>query len=703
MKNKRKNTKNNLNKFTSRAKRKTQDKHRQERELLRALAEVGIASGRSKIRFSYDGGYSRRKSGGERGISAEGIYSETQYGYGFVSVPDEKRDIFIPDGKSLDALGGDTVRIVYDKFYSAGEEKTEGRVLEVLEYGKTEIIGVVYSETLRRGKSILRRYYLKPDTSGIKRNFYLISEDGVSEGDKILAKIKRRGTGFFECSLIENFGKCLTKEANYRAILAECGIETDFSPAEIATAENAAAEKISYEGRKVRNEVIFTIDSESAKDLDDAVSCEKSGEGYILGVHIADVSEYVREKSVLERLATRRGTSVYFTDKVVPMLPEALSNRACSLNPEEEKYALSAIMSISEDGEIEDVKIEPSVIVSKVKGIYSEINTIFSGEENSKLTEKYRECIPSLKIMKELYLVLAKKSAARGALNLDSAEAEIILDEDGAPKEIIKRERGDAEKMIEQFMLAANEAVATYLIDRGIPCVFRVHSAPPAEKLSCFIDYAKNLGLNTSGVTREEASAKDFAKLLLEASERGISEAVSYTLLRSMAKAEYSSKRGSHFGLNIEKYCHFTSPIRRLSDLATHRIIKKVLIEGKEGAKYTSFASRMAAAATDGEIRALSAERKIENLYKTIFMKNKVGEEFEAVINSITSFGIFATLENTCEGLIPISELGEGFRYDENSLTVRSADINYRIGDRIKIRVEEADIAKGKIRFSITE
>lgn len=701
-----KNSKKNINKFSSRAKTSGKDrasqKKRAENELRRALYDIGIESRGAKIKFSYDEGYSG--SGKRRNIVATGVYSETANGYGFVSLGEGKRDIFIPEGASLNAIHGDTVEIAYSKFTSRfGEDKTEGRVTKITEYGRREIIGRVYAEHLKRGKAIIRRYYLIPEDARLHNRFYIIGKEGFEPDDLVRAEIKRGNGPMPQCYITENFGKVETKEANYKAILSEFGIEDTFTEEELYFAESIAKTPITNEGRVVRDEVIFTIDSESAKDLDDAVSLKKTEDGWLLGVHIADVSEYVKENTPLDSLAVRRGTSVYFTDKVVPMLPPALSNGACSLHPGEPKYTLSAMISLSDSGEILGLSIEPSVINSRVRGVYSEINRIFRGDADEEIIEKYKECLPSLSDMHALYLILKEKSRKRGAVSLDSREACIILDENGVPAHIIGYERGDAEEMIEQFMLAANEAVATYLSERGIPCVYRVHAAPPAEKLESFITYARSLDLNTSGISREGASGRDFEALLAEARDRGISEAVSYTMLRSMAKAEYSSKKSSHFGLAIEKYCHFTSPIRRLSDLATHRIIHKAIIEGKNPVLFKSYADRMANAATDGELRAVGAERKIENLYKTVYMSRRIGEEYPAVINSVTSFGIFATLENTCEGLIPISTLDGDFVFEERSLKLRSHEREYSIGDAITVRVEEADVARGQLRFSLIE
>jgi len=687
-----------FDKFSSRS----NVRERARRELMRLVEETNVGTDHARIRLTDDSGYRAKRSES----IADGIFSETQYGYGFVNIYGEKRDIFIPEGYTMNAVGGDTVRIKYKKFLSSsGEEKTEGRITEILEYGKMTIIGTVTVDIVRMHKKRINRWFVIPDDSRIKRRIALRGIEGASHGDKVMVRLIRDGFSLYELAgdVVSVFGRADTKDASYLSILAESEIDTEFTKEELSAADEAAAEVISNNNRFEKRQLIFTIDSESAKDLDDAISLKINTDGtYTLGVHIADVSHYVKEKTVLDRLATRRGTSVYFTDKVVPMLPEALSNGACSLNPGEKKYALSATIDLSATGDILNTVIENSIITSHVKGIYSEINAIFEGRADCAIIEKYRECIPTLSDMHSLYKILAKKSELRGALELDSPEAEIALNENGDPVEIVRRTRGDAEKMIEQFMLTANEAVATLLLSEGIPCVYRVHEPPPEDKISDFITFAHNLGFDTSYISSEKCSSGDLARLMKEAELRGISEPISYACLRSMSKAVYSDIHRPHFGLGIENYCHFTSPIRRLSDLATYRIIKKVLIEGKAKEKYRSYAKRAAAAATDGEMRAANAERRIDSLYKAIYMSDHIGNIYDAAVSSITSFGIFVSLENTCEGLIPISTL-DNAAFDEANISMRSAVGVIRIGDILTVRLEESDISRGKLRFSFID
>lgn len=704
-------TKNALVKFSKRNTHKRKSKVKAQNELMRAIAETGVGTDSLKLTFTKDNGRRGRVSDKVRRdeLVGTGVFSSSKSGFGFVTLTEgSERDIFIPEDKTAAAIDGDLVEIIYRKYTTRfGEEKTEGRVKKIVQYGRKTIIGTVERERFyhRGRKSAPERFVLVPDDSKISLRPIIAEAFGAVPGDKVEAVIDRNGSYPIECSVVRNFGDSWSKSANYEAILSECEIEVDFSQKELAEAEFFAAMPLSDEGRVRRDrDIVFTIDGEGAKDLDDAVSIKKLKGGlWQLGVHIADVSHYVRERTHLDRAVMARGTSVYFTDKVVPMLPPALSNGACSLNYGEEKYTLSAIINLSPDAEILSVKIEPSIIKSRVRGVYSEVNSLFDNTASADVRSKYKAVMGSLQKMRELYSLLLAKSKKRGMLELESSEAEIVLDSEGTPCDIIKRERGEAERIIEQFMLTANEAVATFLSEHGIPCVYRVHEPPPPEKLMEFVTYAHNLGFDTSKISREKSTPSDFAALLSEAAERGISTPVSYTMLRSMSKARYSAELSSHFGLGIERYCHFTSPIRRLSDLATHRIIHKVLLEERRPELYASYAKRAAAAATEAELRALSAERRIENLYKVIYMERFVGEEFDAVINSITSFGFFAELDNTCEGLVPISELMGMYIFDEKNLTLRSRDFVYRLGDRVRVRLEEADVIRGKLRFSVVD
>lgn len=698
-------SKKNLSKITKRNTHKRRSKEAAKRELLKAVRECGVSTEGARVNFTVDRG-PRGGFYGDRSedILCRGIFSGSKSGYGFVTVENSDRDIFIPADKTRGALDGDVVEIIYHSYINReGESKTEGRVTKIVEVVRRTIIGTLTEDIRRHGRRYFRTYFIAPDDPKVSLAPHVLDLAGANPGDKVEALIRRDGTNEPYCDIIRIFGRTDSREANYAVILSECSIPTEFTDEELAMADLVAAEQLTEEGRlDLRHETIFTIDGEGAKDLDDAISLRRlPGGGWRLGVHIADVSHYVRERTPLDRCAMSRGTSVYFTDKVVPMLPPALSNGACSLNAGEDKYTLSALITLDEEGNIKGLRLENAIIRSSVRGVYSEVNSLLSGEGSAELKKKYSRVLPTLKKMVELYEILLKKSNSRGAVDFDADEAVILLSADGAPISIEKRERGVSERIIEQFMLTANEAVATYLTEKNIPCVYRIHERPPEDHFADFLNYLESLGFDVRELRKADPTPKMLSEILERAEEKGMFDAVSYTMLRSMAKAKYSEIRQPHFGLGIENYCHFTSPIRRLSDLATHRIIKKVLFEGKRPETYSSYARRAAVAATEGELRAISAERRIEDLYKVIYMSEKVGYEFSAIVNSITSFGMFVSLDNTCEGLIPISELDGVFTFDERNLTLRSRYKTYHIADKLTVRLEEANITRGKLRFSV--
>ena len=700
-----KRTKKDFNKFSKRNTHKRAGKARKLNEIKDELDKSGVRYDGAKIGVREDGGRGARitSRAGREEIRARGVFSGSKSGFGFVTVEGVERDIFIPEDKTSGAIHGDLVEVIYHVYRTRdGQEKTEGRVTKIVDEGVSTLVGTLICEPshMRGRRRVPEKYYILPDDARLSIRPSVSDPAGARDGDKVAAVLIR---GYFpEAKISAVLGDTFSREANYEAILIESGIPLEFSEEELREAERVAREPICDEGRvRYDWQTILTIDGEGAKDLDDAVSVRKLKDGWRLYVHIADVSHYVREKTPLDRAVMNRGTSVYFTDKVVPMLPPVLSNGACSLNPNEDKYALSAEITLDEDGEILKTALRPSIIRSKLRGVYSEVNSLLENTADTPTRVKYKAVLPTLRRMHELYTILYKKAIKRGYLEMEIAEAEIVLGEGGHPTDIVRRERGDAERMIEQFMLTANEGVARLLSDSGIPCVYRVHEDPPPEKLSEFLTFAHNMGFDTSYVSSGRASAADFSALLRAAEQKGVLAPVSYSLLRSMAKAKYSEVRSKHFGLGLDYYCHFTSPIRRLSDLATHRIIHRVLIEGKRPTLYESYARRAARAATDTELRAVAAERRIEALYKVIYMTDFLGEEFEGTVSSITAFGMFVELENTCEGLVPISEMPGLFTYDERNVTLRHGGFAYRLGDRVRVRLEEADIIRGKLRFSV--
>lgn len=699
-----KNRRSSLARLSSRERAKKRDKDRAVRELKRLVEATGVSYSGARFAEISDG--SRKMRVSPKRLRDEesicGIFRGSRRGFGFVE-REAERDIFIPEDKTAGAIDGDTVEAVFhtytDKF---GEERTEGRIVKIVEFGARTVIGTLRHIRRGFGRKSMFVYVLEPNNPRMSEYIEVDNTGDAYDGDIVEAKLRRHG-GFVYAEVIKSFGDAENFGANYEAVLSQFGIETEFSPEALAISEEAARAPVCKEGRlDLRRHTIFTIDGAGAKDLDDAISLKKLGGGWELGVHIADVSYYVKEKNALDRAATSRGTSVYFTDKVVPMLPPALSNGACSLNAGEDKYAISALITLDGEGKIVKTELHQSIIRSCVRGVYSEVNEIFAGSASEAILKKYEKVIPSLKRMHELYLKLLDNSRKRGAMELEGNEAYIALDENGMPTEIIRTERGDGERLIEQFMLTANEAVATKLSELKIPCVYRVHDEPPEDKLDSLILFLSNLGFDTRGIrVGDGVSLTALSAILDKARERGIEKQTSYAVLRAMSKAKYSEIHSPHFGLSIPLYCHFTSPIRRLSDLATHRIIRRVLFEGKAAAPYGAYAKRAAAAASDAELRALGAERKIEDMYKALYLSAHVGEEFDATVSSVTSFGMFCELDNTCEGLIPISDMGEEFFFDEKNLSLRSKTRIFKLADRLRIRVEECNVNEGKVRFSL--
>lgn len=702
-----KNSKKDFHRFTGRSSEQRRKNKERSKAVLAALAaETGVRTegavfGDLTERPSrrHTGAHPRKFRPSAEEECATGTFAGTASGFGFVRIPGRAEDVFVPAGACGGAITGDTVEVRFTASMRHGEEKTEGYILRVTE-GIRTVIGTLCADRSRRpGKK--QALYLSPDDRNLTVLPVVTDAAGALPGDKVLARLDR--TQNPPTATVEiNFGAADSREANYQAILTAAGIEVDFSPAAAQEAEEAARKPLHPEERAdLTDEIIFTIDGADAKDLDDAVSLSRLPDGtFRLGVHIADVSYYVEEGSALEEETMRRGTSVYFTDKVVPMLPPCLSNGACSLNAGEPKATLSADILLSPMGDILRTTVRPALIRSRVRGVYSEINDLFAKGKRSDFYGKYREVLPTLTLMRSLAAMLARRGKERGALNLSTPEAKILLDARGMPCDIVRVTTGEAEGMIEQFMLTANEGVAALLFAHEMPCVYRIHEAPPPEKIHTLVPYLHHLGFDAGLIREDNVSGTSLNAVLRAAEERGIAEAVSLVILRSMSKAVYAPVCRGHFGLGILRYCHFTSPIRRLSDLATHRILRRVLLGGASPRRYEVYARRAADMATEAELRALTAERRIDALYKVLYMQDKIGQSFSATVSSVTSFGVFCTLPDTVEGLIPLASLPGVFRFDEETLTLRSRQVSYHLGDRVTVLLEEADLIGLRLRFS---
>lgn len=680
--------------------------------------------------------HSRRHSNRSE-FTVEGTFSYSGRGFGFC-VPDEEYgadDVFISPRETMGAMTGDRVKVSVHERFSRGERKLEGEVISVERMASSMIgtlhVGRGYAYVIPDGKRYNVVAYVPiedVEISGARDNYRVeivpSGEPYFTRSRSITVRGGDRNMPYFDTMgrISTVFGSALERGANYSAILYSSGIRTEFPDSVLRDAEKSASEALTADGRRdLRDRVIFTIDGAGAKDLDDAISLEKTENGYVLGVHIADVSHYVREGTPTAEEAILRGTSVYFIDKVVPMLPEVLSNGACSLNAGEDKYALSAEITLDKNGLRTGTRIFKSIIRSTVRGVYSEVNDIFERSAESEFSEKYASVLPMLSDMRELYEILRKNSKERGSIELEDTEAVIILDDDGNPIDIVRRERGDAERLIEQFMLQANMGVAEVMKSRALPCLYRVHDMPDSDKIKSFAVFVHNLGIDTRGITADSADDLTASELsdklraiLADANERGIFGIVSSVLLRSMMKAKYTSACSLHFGLGAPTYCHFTSPIRRYPDLFVHTVITTVL--EKTGLTELSTTSSVSAgdvpslasaafsrgeSSSECELRALSAERDIEDLYMALYMRDKIGCDFPATMCSVIRSGMFVQCDNLVEGFVPAACF-DGAKINEEAMTMFAGGKLYTLGTRITVRLVDVELSTGKITFEPT-
>ncbi len=671
-------------------------------------------------------------------------FSYSGRGFGFAVPLDPGsslgEDIFISPRASMGAMTGDLVQVRVFRRPGAGHS-AEGEVISIPEHTVEAVTGRL---------TVAEDYAaVKPDNEKLRVLIYVPLEDceliGAKDGDKVevvpdgepcftrsrsITIQRRKHNKYDEVPFFDTKGRITTlfgassgREANYAAILHASGIRTEFPPYVKNAAAAAAEQPLTAAGRvDLRDRVIFTIDGADAKDLDDAISLDRNAAGdWVLGVHIADVSHYVPYESCVEKEARTRGTSVYFTDKVIPMLPEELSNGACSLNAGTDKYALSCEITLTPTGQRKRVEIYKSILRSTVRGVYSEVNDLFDKGDESPYREKYAAAWPMLVEMRSLYRILKNQAETRGVMELEDAEAQILLNAEGFPVEIVRRERGDAEKMIEQFMLQANMGVAETLRAKELPCLYRIHEEPDKDKLHAFAVYAHNLGLPTFGLTAESADentslSDKLMGIIAEASRREIGDIVSSVLLRSMMKAKYVATPGSHFGLGAETYCHFTSPIRRYPDLFVHTVLTAVLPYTPDGRLTAdtplppeAMPQMLAAAApergvssTDTEITAQQTEWKIEDLYMALYMSDKLGQVFDVTVVSVMKFGLFVQCSNLVEGLIPAPLFPDAV-VNEAFCTLRSGGTLYTLGTKMQARLVEADPANGRITFAPVE
>jgi ribonuclease R len=494
------------------------------------------------------------------------------------------------------------------------------------------------------------------------------------------------------------------------SIVIAQGIPTQF-PEEVQSASEEVPDKIAASDlvgrRDLRDQQIVTIDGADAKDLDDAVTVRKLDNGnYFLGVHIADVSYYVTEDSILDKEAFERGTSVYLTDRVIPMIPQRLSNGICSLNPQVPRLTMSCEMEIDPSGTIVHHEIFQSVIQTTERMTYSAVNEILE-EDDAETTERYRDLVPMFHLMKELHLILEERRSRRGAINFEDREAKILVDPEGRPLDIELRDRGVGERLIESFMLAANETVAEHFNRLKVPFIYRIHEQPKEEKMQRFFDFAAALGILVKG-TKNTITPKDLQQVIHDVGDKPEAAVINTMLLRSMQQARYSEDNYGHYGLAAEYYTHFTSPIRRYPDLIVHRLIRTYSQDQSETTqeKWAEKLPDIANHSSKMERRAVDAEREVDSMKKAEYMAEKVGEEFDGLISSVTKFGIFIELPNTVEGMIHLNELKQDyFHFIENQLALvgERTRQTFKIGQKVRIKVTKSDPETREIDFELLE
>ncbi len=619
--------------------------------------------------------------------------------------PDEGEDIYIPDNACADALNGDRVLVFIDRKKTPSHH-AEGHITKVLSRANTSISGVVKK---LRGKHFIIEADDFKIHSTIKVSPGLMN--GAVPGDRVLlGNIRAEENGVIFAAVTEILGKSDDINSNINAIIAVNNIKKEFDAKTLDEADSlsSAPDKTDFAGRlDLRENLIFTIDGDDAKDFDDAVGIEKTETGWRLGVHIADVTHYVKAGSSLDTEAYARGTSVYFPGRVIPMLPEKLSAGLCSLKPHEDRLTLSVIMEINKNGEVLGHTLTESVICSKYRLTYNNVNKLLAGDKE--LSEEYKDISETLKAMEELASVLNKKRKDRGAVNLDFPESSIRVDKDGYPTDIGLYERGVSNRMIEEFMLLANETVAEYAFWSELPFVYRIHEAPSYEKISAFKFYAKTLGYTLKGKIDKVSGIhpKELERILEQAKGKPEERAISRNLLQSLMKAAYSPENLGHFGLAAKYYCHFTSPIRRYPDLAIHRILKSFLqgdMDSHKRSAFSVFAQKASKHSSDAEISAQNAERDVDDMLKAYYMSQFTGEEFEGIVSGIASFGMFVELDNTVEGLIRLQNMEEDyFIYNELNMTLVGEHFGktYKIGDRVRVVLAGCDAVSRRIDFNL--
>ena len=658
------------------------------KEVLDALVEEG------KISLSKRGKYSKGHA-----VHLKGTFQANARGFGFVTPEDGSEDVFIPEDNISGAFQGDEVEYIITAAPSG--RRKEGKIVRILSHSVVHVVGL-YEKSKSFG-------FVRPDNQRYLKDIYTPSgkERGAMTGHKVVVELTSYGGEHMkpEGKVVEIIGHVNDPGTDILSVVMDSGIPTEF-PEKVLNQAVRVGKPVSEAdcaGRKdLRDWLMVTIDGEDAKDLDDAVSLKEEEGRYVLGVHIADVTNYVQENSALDREAFERGTSVYLADRVIPMLPHRLSNGICSLNAGEDRLALSCIMTFDSSGDMIDHEIAETVLNVNRRMSYNGVAAILAGDTQDLEDEKIISMIQS---MKKLSDILRERRGRRGSIDFDFPETKVILDEEGRPVDIKPYERNDATKIIEDFMLMANETVAEEYYWRELPFLYRTHEVPDEEKIRQLSTFINNFGYHIH--VRNEVRPKEIQKLLERVDGTPEEALISRLALRSMKQARYTTENTGHFGLAAKYYTHFTSPIRRYPDLQIHRIIKENLrgrLNEDRIAHYEEILPKVAAQCSDRERRAEEAEREVVRMKKAEYMYSHIGEEYDGVISGVTKWGVYVELPNTVEGLVHVADMRDDhYEFSEQTyeLTGQHTGKSYKLGQPVRVCVTDADKLQRTVNFEI--
>lgn len=640
----------------------------------------------------------------EKSHLRKGVMRTNKKGFGFVEVENMDDDIYVAQDNMNGAIHDDIVLVEITSKMNL--DRLEGRILKVIKRQVQRYIGEITFDAKGKG-------HIKLDDNKIKLNIEIPKDKSLNavDGHKVVVELvkKLNNNLKYEGKVVEIIGHKNDPGVDILSIIYKYNINTVFPDDVKEEVANINMEVLpeEYHGRRdLRDQMIFTIDGDDTKDIDDAISIEKFANGhYKLGVHIADVSYYVKGGSPLDNEAMERGTSVYLVDRVIPMLPHELSNGICSLNPNVDRLAISCVMEFDSTGKQLDYEIFPSVIKSRIQMTYKKVNSIL---EKNVVPEGYEPYADTLREMSELATILRKAKVRRGYINFDIDEAKILVDENCKPTEITVRERGVGENLIEDFMIAANECVATHIYFMNLPFIYRVHEVPKEEKIRSFLGFVSNLGYSIPGDIKD-TKPTTMQRILKALEDKPEYKILSSLLLRCMQKAVYKPVNLGHYGLASTCYTHFTSPIRRYPDTTVHRLLRTYLFENKiDNATIRKWEEKLVYVAdhsSDRERASVDCEREVEDMKMAEYMESHIGEEFDGMISSVTSFGMFVELDNLVEGLVPLRDMPDFFVYDEERMTLtgEKSHVKYTIGERVKVKVVRASKEDKTIDFEIVK